>query len=1024
MNDGVKRSLGVAAALVALLGVNQAVRAQQPDQPQAPPEEKAPQVKAEPEAEPAPATQAEPAPATQAEPAPASDAAPATEAEPEPAPATEPAPAPASEADAEASAEISVGLDASASAEPEGSDEGAPLPDEDIEEIVVTGSRVKRSDAFGSAGSLEIVSREDLEYSGATNLQDVVQYLTVAQGSGFQGGSGGAGTTSINLRGLGGGTTLVLLNGRRISPSGGGIASHFADIGAIPMAAVERIEIFKGGASAIYGSDAVAGVVNIITKTDWEGVHAEVDVQSTDNLDQEDYTASVAFGAVSERSRVTMSLQYFNRSQLTANERDFTADANTVSGTGFPGTYLRSIELIPDANCEDAPLSEVNEDGFCSFNFRDYLSLLGNLERASAYAHGEFDITDHTQIFAELNVARTRTDGAFSPSFPFPPEFPTVPADHVDNPFGQDVQFIGRPLGAESGPQINTSGDDTFRTAVGFRGDFEDAAANTFAEDWEWELFATFGGSRYRQIIHDTIKEEFQDALNSCSDPSDLSGCFNPFYTSQTGAGTPNSDAVIATFDGAMENLTDHALQTYDAGITGSLFELPGGDLGFALGGQLRHEWRSTELDHDANQQRYAFIIGNTDAFAERDIYGAYGELVAPFYNGIEVQLAGRVEKYTDTDSLAGSPTLGLTVVPAEIVGRDTVVKPLRRLQLRGHISRSFRAPTIYQSFPGFAVTPGLFTLPGSPLPVFVPVQSFGNPDLDPEKATAINAGFDWSPDDWLLLTFDYWQYDYQGRIDRTNSEQIVRNDEAARMADGADWDPDPRVIRGNDCDNPLVPCIERIQVQQMNTGDVFTNGIDFGAMFKLDGETFGGSSNDFGTISFGAQGTYTLSYVIPQAFSSVLALEDGTTLTDDDDEFVYDDGCDGEECEVVGLRNSTNFAPPLPQLRVNTPVTWAMDGHSVSLIGHFISGFEDDSVADMNGNFEDVDSWFTLDLQYAYSLLDTVGKETTIRVGVYNLTETEPPVVGNAGLSLSGFEPAVHDPRGRMIYGKLIQKF
>ena len=185
---------------------------------------------------------------------------------------------------------------ADAAVEPEGVDAGAPVPattaepappapePSAAEEMVVTGSRLKQVSSFSAAAPVQVMDRKELEQTGATNIADVVTYLTVAQGSGSQGaGSQSFGTVSINLRGLGEGATLVLLNGRRLPLSGAynPKGQQFVDLATIPLVAVERVEILKGGASAIYGSDAVAGVINIITRKNFDGARLELDGQTT-----------------------------------------------------------------------------------------------------------------------------------------------------------------------------------------------------------------------------------------------------------------------------------------------------------------------------------------------------------------------------------------------------------------------------------------------------------------------------------------------------------------------------------------------------------------------------------------------------------------------------------------------------------------------------------------------------------------------------------------------------------------------
>ncbi|MDH5675069.1 MAG: TonB-dependent receptor [Myxococcales bacterium] len=977
-------------------------------EPEPPPTEATPPAEATPPTEPPPAQP--PAAETPAEAPDASDAAPPTESPAvetpsggAPAAAAEPpaaeAPTPdASDAAAPAEAPQVVLEPPAVESEPVETVEDAPAEGEPIEEIVVTGSRIKRTN-FASSAPVAVISREQLEYSGATNLADVVQYLTVGQGSGFRGDFAGAGTIGVNLRGLGGSATLVLINGRRVATSGGGITSQFVDIGTIPMSIVERIEILKGGASSIYGTDAIAGVVNVITRQDWDGLRAEVDYQATEEFDHDWYTASVAMGAASERSRVNAALEYQRISELRADERpDFTRGPSgnqDYSSFGQPGSYIVGISPMADPTCDSVQGSMVMPSSagtgtICQFDIQPFQSLVGANERMTAFASAEFDVTQHTSLFAELNVARTRGHAVTSPSFPLL-TVPTIPADHIDNPYGQDVTFLGRIRGAEHGPKRNMMADDTLRLAVGIHGDFEDAAANTLAEDWEWELYGTWGQSRYRGLINDSLSAELQEALNSCSDPTDLSGCYNPF-----GSGTPNSEAVLDRIEGGFVTQTDQAMHTANAGLTGSLFELPGGDFAFAFGGQYRLESRASENDNDAAQENYAVLLGNSDAIAERNVYAAYLECLWPLLDGLEVQTAGRIETYDDTDDLSANPTIGLTLVPASLAGRDSVPEALRKLTLRGHFATAFRAPSLYQSFPGTVVTPTSIAAPGSPLPETVPNEVSGNPDVGPETAFILSAGLTWLPIDEIAISGDFWHYDYKDRI-TTESATVQRAmDEAMR---------DPTKVQRDAAGN-----ITRIFTTNINLDGVVTYGLDFDLAVILSGESFGGSADDWGRLTLSTSGTYTMAYYVPLEATAPDARDTGEI------------DCDDERCEVSGLRNNSTFAPPpLPKWRVNFPITWGFKGHGLSLIPRYISGMKDDDTVNItdDGEFPDIDGFFVMDAQYSYRLDDEIGKATTFRIGVYNMLDQDPPGVE----TMNGFI-GTHDPRGRMFYAKLIQEF
>src|SRR5262249_17962099 len=146
---------------------------------------------------------------------------------------------------------------------------------------------------------------------------------------------------------------------------------------------------------------------------------------------------------------------------------------------------------------------------------------------------------------------------------------------------------------------------------------------------------------------------------------------FNPFYSSRLGTGTPNSDAVLQKIRSQISSVTDSGRRTYDAGVNGSLFQLPGGKVGMALGGEIRHEWRESDADHESNIFELGLTVGLTDYAVQRDVYGGFLELRWPILKGIELQTAGRMDYYSDIEKSAANPTLGITLSPSEIAGRD-----------------------------------------------------------------------------------------------------------------------------------------------------------------------------------------------------------------------------------------------------------------------------------------------------------------------------------------------------------------
>jgi len=284
-----------------------------------------------------------------------------------------------------------------------------------------------------------------------------------------------------------------------------------------------------------------------------------------------------------------------------------------------------------------------------------------------------------------------------------------------------------------------------------------------------------------------------------------------------------------------------------------------------------------------------------------------------------------------------------------------------------------------------------------------------------------ISGGFTWNPLDQLALMLDLWRYDYVDRIGVEDSQQII-NEDMLTM--------DDRVVR--DANGSIVG----VNIRQINvTGHTVTSGMDFGAVLEIPGPN---RSRDTWNVSAGITGTYTFVYDIPRAQTSTRAIPanpatgdpakvlpppdcDGSSTVDFDMNPNNDGGNDKDSCHVAGKRNATNFAPAIPRWRVNFPVTFSVAGHSVTAIPRYVSGLDDDVQPNLDGSFDRIGSWFSLDLQYGYRMENVIGKDMVLRVGVYNVFDEEPPHVNGSSVA---YEAGLHDPRGRMIYAKLSGQF
>ncbi|MDH5674998.1 MAG: TonB-dependent receptor [Myxococcales bacterium] len=974
--------------------------------------------------------------------------APEAEAESPEAPAEHPPAADAAQSPAEPSPEAST-------AAPEASlDLGAALPEDSgeadesehagdgsIEEIVVTGSRIKRRSAFSTASPVQIVDRKELEVSGAENLADVIRYLSVNSGSTQSIATGTGGVQQFNLRGLGPQATLVLVNGRRMVPTGAGAGGGggFVDVGTIPIAMVERIEILKGGASAIYGSDAIAGVVNIITRRKFDGVRVEARGVSMDSFEQMDGDISLAAGKTFDGGGIVGGATYYVRQPLMIEDLPWAQEFD-VSQFGHPASFAwvgpvgqRIYEtsglgaqrvVLPDPACGEpgsqsflGPASPTTNNQFCYTNAHPN-ALFGSERRISAYVTGDLDLSDHTLAFTELMASVDEQRQRVAPSFGVltRPVFASLSGNpHADAPDylpqgggyppTLGVAYIGRPAGGNIGKNRFIENDShTLRAVVGLRGDLQDAMANTIAEDWEWELAGTWSRTNYTINAPDTLETEFRASLgipealdelgimdNPCApslsaDERVAAGCYNPFYLSE------RSDAELAIIDGFSDVMvldTDSTLIMGDAQLGGPLFELPGGDVSFALGHQIRYEERVLDAGALAEAEAFSFVLGNTSNRNDRLVNSPYLEFAIPLINGLEVELAARLEAYSEFDPELREK-IGLTLGLGELFGSNE--KIWRRLILRGVWTRAFRAPNLFQTAEeSLATAPTGFTSSSGDT-AFAAARVRGNAGLKAEEATAISGGFQWLPIDQLALSFDYYFYEYENQIAPENGAGFYRDFTQCiedQSGPGGDLEScrDDRVVTS---DGTITGTLQAVEVQWINAPKVQTQGIDLGGQLTINQDLLG-TGSDFGAFTIGGQGTYILEF---------LAIDE-----------------DGEEFEAAGHNNALNFVRPMPRFRSNFMAGYRYSDHSLSATVRYIGEVEDDDAINVVGIEHTMPAWVTLDLQYTLSLPDLIGSLTEVRVGVRNVGDVAPPLSYSGGISS-------YDPRGRLLFAGLTQEF
>jgi outer membrane receptor protein involved in Fe transport len=906
-----------------------------------------------------------------------------------------------------------------------------PEKDEGVEEIVVLGTYIKRPTQADAPSPLIIMSAEELAASGANKISDVINNLTINTGSqnnpdAFTQNQT-TGTSNVNLRGLGVSSTLVLINGRRQTQSAAATdrGENFVDTSALPpMIAFERVELLKDGATALYGSEAVAGVVNFLTRSSFDGFQLDAGVQDVQGTPQQDVQISGLFGGGTGdgRTHALVAFEHLDRDMLSTADRRLSTTTDDLSQAGMPGTFLAptrptnpvygavwasaydsnnngiadfvepqlGLPAVPgakppvfaDQNCTaiaakdktvvpaiavavPTPIGTVPL-GLCEFDFGSFYSLVPKEKRDSAYFELGRTMEHSLQGRVELHFARNDAERDNSPSFPFA-AFPVVPATHPDNPYGTNVQFIGRVIGAGGSASTTIHDSDTWRLAASLSG--------PLGRDWVFDLGTTYSENKFFVQAPDVLKDRFSNAIrglggaqcNPATGTPGIAPCvyFNPFGTSLTGTGTQNSPDLLHYLIGYESFDAQSDLFTVETYVTRQLGDLKGGAIGLALGGQYRREELSYDYDDNANRDNFMFLIGNPDFSNDRNVEAAFVELSLPFAETVNVQAALRYENYGDGVDSA-DPKLTL------------LWRPSLKLSVRASAGTSFRAPSLFQAF-GTQTTQVQLIDPHVGAPQFFPVRTQPNPNgapLQPESADVLNLGATYSPTDKLNLSLDYWSFDYTKVIVEQNPQALLN---AAALGDPQ---AQSQVIR-----DPVTGLLQRVDSYYQNASKLKTDGFDLSAAYTF-------SLRASGTLRVGAEGTYISTYTL------------------DDPQAGHVDG--------AGKRNFANFGTSTPRWRANAFVNWHHQRNAVNVYVRYIDSYTDDEVQLGQGPqfYRPIGSFTSVDAQYTLTLGHT--NSPTLSFGAINLLDEDPPHVATNG----GYDSKVADPRGRVLYAKATFKF
>lgn len=643
--------------------------------------------------------------------------------------------------------------------------------DDAHERIQVTGSRISRTDMEG-ASPVEVIDRESIEASGFNNLQQLLERLPSAGVGTFstQGNSQDTtanGAAAISLRGFGADSTLVLLNGRRVGVSSfaEGVANSFVDINSIPVAAIERIDILKDGASAIYGSDAVAGVVNIILRNDFVGTELSLSHGgTTSDVNYEETSMSLVWGTGDDDSNTTMILDYWKNTSITGAEfgRNGTANQSPWGGNdfrssrGFPGSFIVDGEEQADPDCPPNSLAGSR----CVFDYGPYAQIFPEAERVGAIIQSrkEFsrDIEGYIEIAAQHN--RSKAGGAPTPLDADAGLY--VPGDHPNNPWGErvDINFFRT---VDAGSRIWDVESDTLRFIAGLRGDLN---------GWGWDVSYQKGRSASMQTgsrDQGWVRTDFlQEQINE--------GNYNPF------GGTINDPEVINDITTSLVRQGKSHLTAIDASIAGEAFQLGEHWVSMAAGLEYRKEDVFDQPD-DQFQRGLIFGTESVQAEAERDQWAAYVEFLIPITDQLEATVAGRYDDYSDFGSTF-NPQFKLQWRPTEDV------------TLRASYGEGFRAPSLAQIGLGPSQVSTFFTDTyrceadqKSCVPLDYTIVFSGSEGLQPEESSNYNIGGVWQVTDAFDISADYWSIKQDNKIVQNDYENIYEehcNDQSSETCE------------------------------------------------------------------------------------------------------------------------------------------------------------------------------------------------------------------------------------------------
>lgn len=905
---------------------------------------------------------------------------------------------------------------------------------QDVQRVEITGSSIKRVDAEGAL-PVTVIRKEDIARSGVINTEQLLQSISAIGSTGATlnatgAGSSTGGQSTVSLRGLFGTRTLVLVNGRRLASSFNGAAASAAiNVNTIPLAAIERVEVLKDGASSIYGSDALAGVVNFILSKDFQGVEVGVLANQPTRSgggDSQRVTLTAGYGSLAkDRFNITFSASLEKESQLFARDRDFaktgnqfpylvagatgqgniegfyvpgSRDANGVwhegtrvtgfgssPGTGY-GNPLAALDRCAEINMFKNPTNTSKGNPYCTFDSNAFVGLVPEREASSFTLNGAFRVNDSLELFGDGFFARSTSTQRFQPN---PVRRSFLTNDALFQQQGVDPALLLYPSNPNYAMATAYLRDQGYGALV-------DANANNplaiTARVFDFGPRASKDENEQTRLVvgaRGTVaNQSYEVALTDSR--YKLSGSVPDGYFSQVGYAKAVSgsnewnpwslnlsdafrQAIAASkYAGASLNGTSK-LRSFDGKLTGDLMELPAGMLSYAAGLQYRHESISTAPSDALFTGDIAGLGGATPPIdRSRNIKSAFGELVAPVLKGLEVNGAVRYDNYNDVGN-------------ANTYKASVRYQPVRQFVIRGSVGSGFRAPLLGELWlPQTVGTSAQFTDPKYPNNpnLQVPELSGGNPNLKPERSRQQTIGFVFQPVDNVSATIDYWQMHVSDMITAPSTQEIVSRFRAGDAAYAS-------LVTLNSNGE-----VDQTRAVLANVGSARLSGIDvdLSARFPLAGAR----------LDLSMVGTYMIKFDQTSP-GGVVSHKVGTIVDPNGDPVIDADG------GGVVLRWKHRLS-----------ATYSTGPWAFTLAQNFYKGYR---TADrqLDGERNRVGDQALYDLAVTYNGI----RNLRLGLGVKNLFDKNPPVfVPVSNQFQAGYDITQYDPRARTLFASANYRF